>query len=172
MVHIELVVSANVCIRCTVNHDHTSDLLHSSITHLNLWQFWTTVIHISLSLSHTHTHTFSLSLPSGQSLVLAADLAPLVVTAVPLPQRAKLTPAARVTVHHQNEDVNAPIPGLIPVPDRDPIPVPDAIRGIRDRGAVLTRLMQEGGVGVGGTIGAGIAADHQCPPGGGTRETE
>ena len=127
----------------------------------------------SLFVTHTHTHSLSPThTPSGQSLILAADLAPLVVTAVPLPQRAKLTPAARVTAHHQNEDVNAPIPGLIPVPDQDPIPVPDAIRGIRDQGAVLTRLMQEGGVGVGGTIGEGIAADHQCPPGGGTRETE
>ena len=106
---------------------------------------------------------------SGRSLVLLVGLAPLVVeaTAVPLPQGAKVTPAAQAAVHHLDEDAGAHTPGPIPVPDQDPIPVLDGIDGTLDRGAVPTLLMPGRSM-----EEAGIEADLQCLTGEGTRETE
>lgn len=105
----------------------------------------------------------------GRSLVLAVGPTPLIVvaTVVPLHQGAKVTPVAQATVHHLDEDANAPTPGPIPVPDQDPTPVPDAIGGTLDPGAVPTLPM----------VGRGMAeveteADLQCLTGGDTRETD
>ena len=116
---------------------------------------------MSLSLS-----PFSLS---GLSLALPVGLVPLAVeaTAVPLPQRAKVTPVAQAAVLHLNEDANAPSPGPLPIPDQGPTPVPDATGGTLDQGAVRTLLTGRRDI-----TEAEIEADLRCLTGGGTRETE
>ena len=107
--------------------------------------------------------------PSGRPLVLVVGPVPLVVvaTADPLRQGAKVTPAAPVTVHHLDEDADAPTPGRIRGPDQGPIPIPDAIRGTLDLGAVPTLLMVERSM-----AEVGTEADLQCLTGGDTREIE